>query len=507
MTLSRDSSPAPAGQQDLDILWHHPAFCRLALPLRAPAENAWSRDAGAVGIAMGPTGGEHPLPAGRSLRLLLLHILTAARRGASAVAEIGAGVEAVAANLGLEPTAARLRDLREQFDRLTASRLGVAEGRHPALPVLDARSGRNRSAASPWSPVLRLNQRFFATLQRDAVPLNRRVVAALEASATALDAYAWLAWAQEQARPDQPLLVSWNALQQQFGTSSQSPAQFRAAFANSLGQVRDAWPEVVFTGGAEGVEVHATAGAAACDARPEPARPAEAAPEAPSPPSLPLDAPEPARVHSPDPEAPVPAPRLPEPLLAGKPLPVSIAAESVPVAAPLPAPITPPPATAPQVAPPRPMACPDAVAAPMQGNPALTPQPGRPAPPQHRGADERAASPKFRPPREQRRNNKLRLPPNLTGLPCAIWLKRQENEESLTIEVTPGAEYDPHSRSLLAVEPIVQQVVGHLYPEELDWVASWIVINADLIQDYWDSSLASDEELMRQVRRLPTSRW
>jgi len=44
-----------------------------------------------------------------------------------------------------------------------------------------------------WSPTLHLNQKYFDSLQKHAVPLDERALAALAHSAMALDIYAWLA--------------------------------------------------------------------------------------------------------------------------------------------------------------------------------------------------------------------------------------------------------------------------------------------------------------------------
>jgi hypothetical protein len=97
----------------------------------------------------------------------------------------------------------------------------------------------------------------------------------------------------------------------------------------------------------------------------------------------------------------------------------------------------------------------------------------------------------------------------LTGLGLSVWLRRGGDEEDgATIEVTPGAEYNPARRSLLILEPMVLQVVGTLQPRELDQVAAWAVANADLIQDYWDGSIASVFDVAGRVKQVPAaSRW
>ena len=96
----------------------------------------------------------------------------------------------------------------------------------------------------------------------------------------------------------------------------------------------------------------------------------------------------------------------------------------------------------------------------------------------------------------------------LTGLELSVWLRRGEEGEGATIEVTPGSDYHPARRSLLILEPVVLQVAGQLRPRELDQVAAWVAANTDLIQDYWDGTIASVFDVAGRVRQVPAaSRW
>jgi Plasmid encoded RepA protein len=44
-----------------------------------------------------------------------------------------------------------------------------------------------------WPSIVRMNDRYFESLQKHAVPLDERALAALSNSPVALDLYAWLA--------------------------------------------------------------------------------------------------------------------------------------------------------------------------------------------------------------------------------------------------------------------------------------------------------------------------
>jgi len=217
-------SSRTAWQSDT-VLWQHKTLCGLALPLSAPSDGLWSREAGETSIIMGTTsaaaGDVSRLPTRSILRLLLLHIFTIALQGRNAAVEIGPDASSVAVSLGLQVTPKRSAELGEQLEYLIAAKLRMAEGRRAPLSVLDARRSGNRDASSGWQPVLHLNKRFFFSLQQGAVALERDVVTALAGSAMALDAYAWLAATLPEVSAGRPMLVTWAELQQRF---SQEPA-------------------------------------------------------------------------------------------------------------------------------------------------------------------------------------------------------------------------------------------------------------------------------------------
>jgi hypothetical protein len=455
-----------------DLLWQHRALCGLALPLRAPRGAAWSRDAGGFSVAMGadePAGDEAPpLPAGRGLRLALIAVFSASLRAASSAAEIGPDAAALAQRLGLDGSPARVRDLGEQVERLAGARLRVGEGRGGALSVLDARRLGVRGGATGWRPMLHLSARFFASLQASAIALDRGVVAALAGSASALDAYTWLAATLPGTAADRPALFSWGDLQQRFGQGGPAEAAaFRVAFAESLDAVRAAWPAGRVAVGDEGVELRGVEPrsvtaptVAAVTASVETSALPEELEAAPEPDATEVEAAIVASLSTPDADE-MPGNEAPAPE---------------------------PPPVAEEVEPP-------------------APEPPRPAPPPPAPEPPREARPV--PEWEQRNGGRIRLAPVLTGLGLSVWLRRGGDEEDgATIEVTPGADYNPARRSLLIIEPVVLQVVGTLQPRELDQVAAWAVANADLIQDYWDGSIASVFDVAGRVKQVPAaSRW
>jgi len=467
MTSMINAPSTPMAWQGNAAFRQHRTFCGLALPLSAPNDSSWSRAAGGMSVNMDNTGtataGEIlPLRAGRILRLLLLHIFTAALRGGSAAVEIGSDARSVALSLGLKATPLRLRELGEQLEYLIAAKLRITDGKGAPLSVLDARRSGNRDASSGWRPVLHLNKRFFASLQQSAVALDRDVVAALAGSAMALDAYAWLAAKLPEVSTDRPMLVTWTELQQRFGQDELPGAvAFRTAFSKSLKAVQAACPALRFMVSQDGVELQGAAALAAAPAM-EPAVLTGSVPELNTTP------------------ADMPASTVTAPSLNSEALSRDVEPATTPARVDFAATGE---ASVPEARPQSMLNPVQASAAPRMTH-EIKPILGR-----ERGSD------------------RIRLAPALTGLGLSVWLRRGAADTSATLEVTPGAEYNPARRSLLILEPMILQVAGSLRPRELEQVAAWASANAELIQDYWDGSTTSVSNITGRVRPVSIASW
>ena len=243
MNAPADLPIAPAGSLPVpvsdDTVWHHRAFCRLALPVRAPSKGVWQREAAGVVLSL-EAGEGASLPSGKFARLLLLHLFDSAVRTGDAVIAIGDDPAVLADRIGAEAGGPKLRELQEQTIRLLAARISVAWDGGPTLSVFDAR-GRGRAATPAWRSSIRMNARFTATLAGNAVALERRVVRDLAESSLAFDLYAWLASVLPQ-EPAASITLGWDDLQSQFGSASQPAIEFRSALEQALLQVQASWP-------------------------------------------------------------------------------------------------------------------------------------------------------------------------------------------------------------------------------------------------------------------------
>jgi Plasmid encoded RepA protein len=441
-----------------NVLWHHTAFCRLALPLRASEKALWQRETPSATVAIassvaGDADAQDPnrpaLPSGKYLRLLLIHLFTTAIETKNPLIELGESPAALAEAMMLDLKGAKLRELADQYARLAATKITVSLDGGPALSVFDAR-GRPRATGAEWRPSLRLNSRFFEQLTQNAVELDRRILTALTDNVMAMDAYAWIASALPQVgAAGSP--VTWQELFQRFGGASAKIDEHRASFEESLQQVSAAWPAVRLIIGEEGVELRRSER----EAPPQPARQTAA------PAPVVRDAP-------PRPAAPqLEIPLRPRP----EPRPESVAPPQPEVAPPQPEPVLPPQA---ESAPPPP--------APL-------------------------SAPEFETQPRRMHENKIALKSHQTGLHQVIWLQRDGNGDEVLVEVTPGGRYDPQNVTVLALEPIIVQISGGLYTRDFERVAAWVNANRDLIDDVWYDDVESDEEIFRRVKKVPPPGW
>ena len=95
-----------------------------------------------------------------------------------------------------------------------------------------------------WPSNVTLSGDYFASLQRHAVPLDERALAALSHNAMALDVYSWLAQRLHRVDPGKPAFIPWAALRIQFGWHYSTMRKFRQVFRQTLdlvcGQYRGA---------------------------------------------------------------------------------------------------------------------------------------------------------------------------------------------------------------------------------------------------------------------------
>ena len=240
-----------------EIAYQHTVLCQTSMPYRNPGFNVreWDRQQGAVhlrieaGSALNPETDEFVqlgLPFGPKPRLILSYLNAEALKQGSPVIEIEETMTAFVRRIqGFSPNGQQIQAFKGHLNRLSVSiiRLAVATDNR-ALQVnsqivdaFDLWFSKNEQQRILWPSIIHLNEKYFASLQRHAVPLDERALGALSHSAMALDIYAWLAQRLHRISEGRPQFIPWTALKDQFGYGYRRMDKFKAVFRVAMKQV------------------------------------------------------------------------------------------------------------------------------------------------------------------------------------------------------------------------------------------------------------------------------
>jgi Plasmid encoded RepA protein len=260
LELSSDIATTPPEE----LAFSHTVLCQTSLPAARPPDDVlvWERRQGRAmllveaGKALNPRTRQFVqlgLPYGPKARLLLMHLNSEAMRQQSPVIPVEDTMTAFFRRLmGRTQDGRQAKMLKTQLSSLAAAtfRMGISHGEDRALQVNTQVIGafdlwlRNEDGQKVlWPSNLRLSQDYFDSLQRFAVPLDERAIAALAHSAVALDLYCWLAQRLHRVPDGKPQFIPWVSLQEQFGQGYARLRAFREFFVGLMQQVRSAYPE------------------------------------------------------------------------------------------------------------------------------------------------------------------------------------------------------------------------------------------------------------------------
>jgi Plasmid encoded RepA protein len=243
-------------QDPESITYQHTVFCQTGLPYRDPGGQVreWEREQGAAsllieaGKAKDPESGkwvELGLPFGPKPRLILCYLNSQSLKTGSPVIEVEESLTAFVKRLGLASKGRNMHIIKTQLGCLSAAtiRLAVTKGPKPfqidtkVVGAFDLWFPKNERQRVLWPSTVRLSLDYFESLQRHAVPLDERAVAALSHSAMGLDIYAWLAQRLHRVQEGKPAFVPWGALKEQFGHQYGRMDNFKRVFRQTLDMV------------------------------------------------------------------------------------------------------------------------------------------------------------------------------------------------------------------------------------------------------------------------------
>jgi hypothetical protein len=262
--------------EKIDFL--HTVECQCGIPYNNPGDEVreWERRQGLAtlrmeaGSAYDPVTGDFVklgLPYGEKPRLVLIHLATEAIRNGSPVIDVEDSMTAFARALGIAVNGPHLRHLKDQLSRLASAtvRMGMVEGGRAVqvntqiVSAFDLWYPTEPGQKMLWPSTVRLSAEYFASLERHAVPLDRRAVGALAGSALALDTYTWLAQRLHRVSANQPQFIPWTAVYDQFGQGYARIRDFRKRFLATLQLVHAVYPQARFTADDRGLTLEQSA--------------------------------------------------------------------------------------------------------------------------------------------------------------------------------------------------------------------------------------------------------
>jgi len=251
------------------IAYQHTVLCQTCMPYRNPGDEVrvWERQQGSIrlhveaGYAIDPNTDRYVkcgLPFGPKARLILAHLNAEALRTGSPKIEVERSLTAFVRRLQdptkrgkSGPNGYEVRVFKEQLARLSVAviRMAMTANEHTVqinsqfVDVIELWLTKDENNRILWSPTLHLNHQYFVSLQKHAVPLDERALAALAHSAMALDIYAWLAQRLHRIPHGKPQFVTWTAVKGQFGVDHSRMDHFKQKFRIALSQVLLCYPK------------------------------------------------------------------------------------------------------------------------------------------------------------------------------------------------------------------------------------------------------------------------
>jgi hypothetical protein len=237
--------------QDADALrFMARAMTLVSLPHRNVPGREFARTNGNITVAVTAGYGEG-LPYGPVVRLLYAWLTTEAVRTKNRVLMLEGSLAGFMAELGLASTGGvrgTIRPVKEQTRRLFSATIATIYKDNQILSSVGHRvtdqftmwwSAKAPAQGSLFQSSVTLSQPFYDELVAHAVPIDMRALRALKQSSMALDIYLWLTHRLFNLKD--PIPVSWEGLQAQFGAGYPETAQglrdFRKGFLHATDKV------------------------------------------------------------------------------------------------------------------------------------------------------------------------------------------------------------------------------------------------------------------------------
>jgi len=260
---NREASVSIVTETLEQLAFQHTVLCQTCMPYRNPGDavKVWERKQGDIALRIEAGAAHHPetnrwvelgLPFGSKARLILAHLNAEALRTGSPEIETERSLTAFVRRLQdptrrgkSGPNGHEIRTFKDQLMRLSVAviRMAMTANEHTVqlnsqfVDMIELWLTKDEHNQACWSPTLHLNRQYFDSLQKHAVPLDERALAALAHSAMALDIYVWLAQRLHRIPHGKPQFITWVAIKGQFGAEHSWMNNFKETFRLVLRQV------------------------------------------------------------------------------------------------------------------------------------------------------------------------------------------------------------------------------------------------------------------------------
>ena len=211
-----------------------------------------------AGFLRDPDGNKilQPVPFGPKARLILMHLCSEAIRQKSATIDIADTFTGFVRDLGFPDSGGKrgpLTAFKEQLNALSACtmRMSVWTGERvrtrtiTPIEEIDLWLAANPDQRSLWPSTVTFSPSMYESLKRHALPVNVKAVRAFAGSARKLDLYFWLGYRMHNI--DRELVISWQALAEQFGDGYTRDRAFKHDFDQALADIKDVFPKLPVT--------------------------------------------------------------------------------------------------------------------------------------------------------------------------------------------------------------------------------------------------------------------
>jgi len=245
------------------IYYQHTVLCQTCMPYRNPGDDVrvWNREQGDVALHIEAGMARQPetkrwiqlgLPFGPKARLILAYLNAEALRTGTPEINVERSLTAFVRRIQdptrcgkSGPNGPQICVFKDQLMRLSVAtiRLVMKTEKYEVqvnsqfVEAFDLWLKQLEDKKSTWVQTICLNPRYFDNLQKHAVPLSERALAALSHSAMALDIYTWLAQRLHRVPYGKPQTITWAAVKGQFGLEYGQMGHFKQKFHIALSQV------------------------------------------------------------------------------------------------------------------------------------------------------------------------------------------------------------------------------------------------------------------------------